>query len=210
MRDKVINAPVSGTGSSLYRSGAVAKCDQGSILRHIPKAEPMQQGQGKKKLKTSVTVVNKTTEATAGSAPARSKPSGIRIPANPATKRLTIIASAMTPPSCGSPNQNQAMPSIITANTIPLTHPTNTSLPTMRIALLAVSSFVANARTAMVNVCVPAFPPIDATIGIRIANATTCSMAWSKNAITIDARIAVAKLTSSHENRDSVVSITAL
>ena len=83
-----MNAPVSGTGSSLYRSGAVAKCDQGSILRHIPKAEPMQQGQGKKKPKTSVTVVNKTTEATAGSAPARSKPSGIRIPANPGHQEI--------------------------------------------------------------------------------------------------------------------------
>ena len=35
---------------------------------------------------------------------------------------------------------------------------------------------VAKARTATVKVCVPAFPPIEATIGIKTASATIASM----------------------------------
>ena len=55
----------------------------------------------------------------------------------------------------------------------------------------------------------PAFPPIEATIGINTASATTFSIEAWKKPITIEAITAVSKFTNSHENLDFVVSITA-
>jgi hypothetical protein len=53
----------------------------------------------------------------------------------------------------------------------------------------------------MVNVCVPALPPIEATIGIKIARATISSIVASKNPITRDARTAVNRLINNQEKR---------
>ena len=99
---------------------------------------------------------------------------------------------------------------IIIANIIPFIPPINVSLVIILNAFEVVSSFTASALTATVNVCVPALPPIEATIGINIASATTFSIDASKKPITIDATTAVNKLTKSHENRDLVVSIMGL
>ena len=77
-------------------------------------------------------------------------------------------------------------------------------------AFVVVNSLVAKALTDTVNVCVPALPPIDATIGIKTAKATTFSIEAWKNAITIEAKTAVSQLIKSHENLDLVVSTTAL
>ena len=54
--------------------------------------------------------------------------------------------------------------------------PMNVSFKTIFIAFDGVNSLTAKARTATVNVCVPALPPIEATIGIKTAKATTCSI----------------------------------
>jgi hypothetical protein len=77
---------------------------------------------------------------------------------------------------------------------------------TTRIRFELVRSFVASARTATVSAWVPAFPPIEATIGIRTASATICAMASSNWAITSEARIAVIRFTKSQGRRCLVVS----
>jgi hypothetical protein len=66
-------------------------------------------------------------------------------------------------------------------------------------------SRVASARTVTVMVCVPALPPIEATIGISTASATICSMVASNRLITQEARMAVARLISSQLKRDRTV-----
>ncbi len=50
-------------------------------------------------------------------------------------------------------------------------------------------------------VCVAALPPMDATIGIRMASATRCWMVPEKRLITDDARKAVARFTISQTER---------
>ena len=64
---------------------------------------------------------------------------------------------------------------------------------------------VASARTATVMVWVPALPPIEATIGMRMASATICSIVPSNHEITQEARMAVSRLTNSQEKRERVV-----
>ena len=56
---------------------------------------------------------------------------------------------------------------------------------------------------------VPAFPPIEAAIGISTARMTICSIVASNIQITTEARIAVTRLTKSQENRAFPVSIAA-
>ena len=72
-------------------------------------------------------------------------------------------------------------------------------------ALAGPRSCVASARTATVMVCVPALPPIEATIGISTASATICSMVASNRLITREARMAVTRLASSQVKRCLVV-----
>ena len=73
---------------------------------------------------------------------------------------------------------------MISANTSPLSSPTMVSRPMTRAALTAPRSCVASARTATVMVCVPALPPMEATIGMSTASATICSMVASNRLIT--------------------------
>ena len=58
----------------------------------------------------------------------------------------------------------------------PFNNPTIASRLMTRHAFADVKSFVASARTATVKVCVPALPPIEATIGIKTARATIASI----------------------------------
>ena len=57
--------------------------------------------------------------------------------------------------------------------TIPVTRPTNNSFIKILIPLSLSNSPNAIPRTTIVNDCVPAFPPIPATIGIKVARVTT-------------------------------------
>ena len=50
------------------------------------------------------------------------------------------------------------------------------SLITFDEKLFFVKSLVAIVLTVTANVCIPAFPPIDATIGIKKARTTICSI----------------------------------
>jgi hypothetical protein len=143
-----------------------------------------------------------------GSIPSRSSATGIRIPASPATSRLITIAAAITAPRTGEPNQTSPTIPITTAKIAPLIRPTPASRVTTRIRLALVRSFVASARTATVSDWVPALPPIEATIGISTASATTCAIASSNCAITSEARIAVIRFTKSQGSRCFVVSPT--
>ena len=81
-------------------------------------------------------------------------------------------------------------------------------MPTTRLKLLFESSFVAIALIVTASVCMPAFPPIDATIGIKKANATICSIEAPKKLITQVASKAVNKFSSSQLNLLFVLSIT--
>ena len=163
-----------------------------------------------KKPKTSVIVVKITPEAKAGSIFNLSSVSGMIVPANPAKIKFKTIANPIIIPNIKSSNQYIETNEIIIAKIIPFIPPIKVSLKIIFNEFEAVSSFIANALTATVRVCVPAFPPIEATIGIKIASATTFSIDASNNPITIDATTAVKRLTKSHENLDFVVSITAL
>ncbi len=67
--------------------------------------------------------------------------------------------------------------------------------------LLRVSWLVAIARTVTAMVCVPALPPMLATIGISTARATSCSIAAPNMAMMSDATNAVPRLAISQRTR---------
>ena len=83
----------------------------------------------------------------------------------------------------------------------PLSKAMRNSRPIIRRVLDRVSSFIASARTETAMVRVPALPPIDATIGIKTASATICSIAAPKIAMTKLATSAVARLAISQRTR---------
>mmetsp|Transcript_23757 Transcript_23757/g.42640 ORF Transcript_23757/g.42640 Transcript_23757/m.42640 type:complete len:259 (-) Transcript_23757:789-1565(-) len=161
-----------------------------------------------KKPTTSVTVVTNAPDANAGSMPTRSRITGMTVPASPATTIFTTMAAAITYPSAGEPNQITPTMPMTTAKIAPLIRPTRTSRRITRHTFAPVKSFVASARTATVSDWVPAFPPIDATMGIKTARATICAKAISNCAMTSDARIEVTRFTASHGMRRLVVSRT--
>ena len=57
------------------------------------------------------------------------------------------------------------------------------------------------ARTVTASVCVPAFPPIPATIGMSTASATIVAITSSNCAITVEATEAVKRFASSQRTR---------
>ena len=120
--------------------------------------------------------------------------------------RLMIIATPITPPSTGEPNHSRASAPMTTAKQTPLISPTDSSRRMMRQTLLEVRSLVARERTATVSACVPALPPIEATIGISTASATTVASTSSNCAMTNEASTAVARFTASHGRRCRTVS----
>ena len=71
----------------------------------------------------------------------------------------------------------------------------------MRRVLLRVSWLVAIARTVTAIVCVPALPPMLATIGISTASATSCSIAAPNSAMIRLAISAVPRLATSQRTR---------
>ena len=148
-----------------------------------------------------MTVVTKTVAARAGSTPILLRPSGIKIPENPAAIMLMIIAATIIELKPVSPNQIYAPIPQSAANAIPLMKLTISSLLTNLRTFDAVMSRVAKARTVTVSACVPALPPIEATIGMRMARATICSMVPPNTEITSDATTAVPRFTSNQTKR---------
>src|SRR4051812_13682590 len=86
-----------------------------------------------RKPQTSVNVVTKIDDATAGSMPNRSNRMGMNAPANPATIRFPVIARNTTSPSRAPCPINAATVPTATPMTRPLMMPTRISLPTTRV-----------------------------------------------------------------------------
>ena len=59
----------------------------------------------------------------------------------------------------------------------------------------------ARRRTVTVSACVPVLPPMEATIGISTASATSFSIVASKSPMIVELTIAVHKFTASHTAR---------
>ena len=146
-------------------------------------------------------VVINTDDATAGSTPKRTSDKGTIVPVSPAITKLTTIAPAKINDMDISPNHIKDTTPAIMANNKPLMRPTNISRSAKRVADCVLNSCIAIARTATVTVCVPALPPIEATIGMSTASATMVSSVLSKRPITIEARTAVNRFNKSHPAR---------
>ena len=139
-------------------------------------------------------LLQKTLDARAGSIFNFLSETGTKIPNNPATIMFNIIDIPINKERLNSLNQNCTIIAVIIANIIPLRIPIRNSFPTTRLKLLLDSSLVAIARIVTAKVCIPALPPIEATIGIRKANATICSIDAPKKLITQVAKSAVNNL----------------
>ena len=146
-------------------------------------------------------MVTNTLDATAGSAPARSSPSGTSTPARPATTMLVSIAAAITLPSAPMPSTSVTPMPISTAMVRPFISATRISRHTARQWLEPVSWLVAMARTVTASVWVPALPPTPATIGISAARIASRSIESSKKRMTVDATSAVSRLAASQRTR---------
>src|SRR5262249_35828740 len=105
---------------------------------------------------TSVQVVTKTVEASAGSAFSLFRISGITVPEIPAITRLRIIARAMMPPINNifepKPNQTQTTTATTSPFANPLANPTKSSLSNTRRPFSQVTSPSASPRTITANV----------------------------------------------------------
>ena len=86
------------------------------------------------------------------------------------------------------------------ANIIPFKTPMTNSFVTICFILPEDNSLVAKALIVIARVCIPAFPPIEATIGIKNAKATICSIVAPNLLITHVAKKAVNKFNIDKEN----------
>ena len=143
---------------------------------------------------TSVIVVTNTLEAKAGSIFNFFKETGTKIPNRPATIMFKIIDMPIKRDNIISWNHICTITAVIIANIIPFKIPIKNSFPTIVLKFPEDNSFVAIALMVTANVYMPAFPPIDATIGIRNAKATICSIDAPNLLITHVANKAVNKL----------------
>ena len=145
-------------------------------------------------------VVTKTLDANAGSIFIFFNDTGTNIPNNPATIIFKIIETPISNERLISLNQSCTITAVITAKIIPFKIPITNSFPTTRLKLLDESSFVAIALIVTASVCIPALPPIEATIGIRKARATICSIEAPNLLITHVASKAVNKFSNNQLN----------
>ena len=107
-------------------------------------------------------------------------------------------------------NQKCTMTAVIIAKMIPFKTPIINSFPTIRLKLLVEISCFAIALIVTASVCIPAFPPIDATIGIKKASATICSIDAPKKLITHVANKAVNKLSNSQLNLSLLIGVSMI
>ena len=140
-------------------------------------------------------------DAIAGSKPSLSRSRGTSPPAAPAMTRLKVIASRRMVARIQSPVQKPTTIDVSRPLAAPLKKPTNTSFQIGRHPVDQSTSPSASPRTKTVRVCVPAFPPIPATIGMNTASTAHFAMvAWNK-LTTQEARNAVPRLMASHGKR---------
>ena len=125
---------------------------------------------------------------------------GIKMPNKPATIIFNTIEAAMIIDKSICLNHRWTTTAVMTAKIIPFNTPIKNSFPIIWLILLLDNSLVAIALIVTANVCIPAFPPIDATIGIRNARATTFSISAPNILIIQEASKAVAKLISNQLN----------
>ena len=133
-----------------------------------------------KKPITSVIVVTKTLEAKAGSMLSFLSETGTNIPNKPATIIFNIIETAISIDNLNSLNQSCTIAPVIIAKIIPFKIPIMNSLVTIFPKFPEDNSFVAKALIVTAKVCIPALPPIEATMGIKTANKTISLIASSK------------------------------
>ena len=157
---------------------------------------------------TSVTVVNTTPPASAGSMDMRFSTTGIKAPASAPTTRLIIMAMAITIPRPALPYQRKAMAATMIENMMPLSMPTASSLRKMAIVLRALTCPVAMPRIISVSVWVPAMPPMLITTGNNTASSTNSSRVGSKAYNTTDANRAVIRFTPNQTQRRRADCIT--
>ena len=100
------------------------------------------------------------------------------------------------------------MKALIIAKITPFKIPIENSLKTFDEKLFLVKSFVAIVLTVTANVCIPALPPIEATIGIKKAKTTICSIVAPNKLIHHVAKNAVNKFNSNQLNLLFVFVIT--
>ena len=86
------------------------------------------------------------------------------------------------------------------ANIIPFKIPIRNSLPTILLKFPDDNSLVAIALIVTAKVYIPAFPPIEATIGIKKAKATICSIEAPNLLITQVAKSAVKRFNNNQLN----------
>ena len=122
------------------------------------------------------------------------------MPNNPATIIFNIMDTAMIIERFKSLNHKNTITELIIAKIIPFKIPIANSFETVLLIFVLDNSCVAIALIVTANVCIPALPPIDATIGIRNANATICSIVAPKILITHVAKKAVNKFKRSQLN----------
>ena len=123
---------------------------------------------------TSVIVVTNTLEEIAGSMFIFFNVTGTSIPNNPATTIVNIIEIEIIMDNWKSLNQIWTIKELIIANIIPFKIPILNSFKIFVVKLFFVKSLVAKDLTVTAKVCIPAFPPIEATIGIKKAKTTIC------------------------------------
>ena len=101
---------------------------------------------------------------------------GTKIPNKPAIIIVSTIEIEIIIESILSWNQICTINALKAANITPFKIPIENYLKTFDEKLFCVKSFVAIVLTVTAKVCIPALPPIDATIGIKKAKTTICSI----------------------------------
>ena len=148
----------------------------------------------------SVNVVNITADANAGSIFRNLSVTGTKNPIVQANAILPVIARNIIIPRNGLPCNKSIINPVNIPNTAPFITPTvNSFITNLKV------SFGSNSPSAIplivtARVCVPAFPPIPATIGIAAANITTLEIVLENKLTVVDAINAVIKFTNNQGN----------
>ena len=145
-------------------------------------------------------MVTKTLEAIAGSILNFFRDTGTKIPNNPATIIFKTIDTAIRIDKFISLNQICTITPVITAKIIPFKIPITNSFVIIFPIFPDESSLEANALIVTAKVYIPALPPMEATIGIKNARATICSIEAPNLLITHVASNAVNKFNSNQLN----------
>ncbi len=192
--------PPRGRGRGRDRTSDRAKCERASDQHAGSPAR------GTRRTRTHPSSWSRTSPRPAPgrprASPARSGPAPRRSPRRSGCRS----SPRRSPPRAGRPGRTARSDSpIVSAKAIPLQTPTSPSRRMKRRMFAAPRLRVASARTVTVSACVPALPPIEATIGISTASATKARMVSVNCEITVAARIAAQRFTASQTNRPRAI-----